>query len=500
MKPESSPAPSGTGGRRVMPALVLAMLAYTIVQTAVVPVLPLLAQEFHRPSSTVTWLMTANLLSAAVFTPLLGRIGDLRGRRPVLLVSLGGLVAGSLLAVTTHSFALLIVARVLQGLAGGVLPLAIAVVRDELPADRVTGGMALISATLGVGSGLGLVAAGVLTEHWSYQSIFWFGLAIGLLAMALVLLLVPAKPAGDVTGGADPLGVLTLAGWLVALLVAVSQGNSWGWTSTRTLALFALAAVLLLAWVLVENRAQHPLVDMRMMAKPAVAFTNLSGALIGFGMYGTFMVVSNFVQTPERITHYGFGATILHAGILVLPAAAGSLAGAPVGSWLITRYGPRPPLVAGGLLAAAGLYYLAFEHGHESDVYLACAIFGTGLGLAFSAMPAYINSAVEPDQSGIANGMNAVLRTVGGAIGTSVLGAVLTGDTIPGLPAPLELPTLDAYRHAWLIGATVCLLAAAVPFAIRRGAPDATPAAATRQGDPTPDPDQARAGTPGSGS
>ncbi|MFI6444804.1 MFS transporter, partial [Kitasatospora sp. NPDC050543] len=238
-----APQPAATAEKqssaRVLPALVLAMLAFSVVQTAVVPILPSLAKELSVSGSSITWLMTANLLSAAVLTPLLGRFGDLRGRKPMLLISLAGLVAGSALAVSTHSFTWLVVARVLQGAGGGVLPLAISIVRDELPKQKVTGGVAAISASMGVGSGLGLVATGLLLEHWNYKSIFWMGLIFGLLALALVAFRVPTDPVTDQEGGADPLGAITLAAWLSALLVAVSQGNNWGWTSNRTLGLFA---------------------------------------------------------------------------------------------------------------------------------------------------------------------------------------------------------------------------------------------------------------------
>ncbi|MDH6109009.1 MFS family permease [Kitasatospora sp. MAP12-15] len=477
-----APQPTATAEKqstsRVLPALVLAMLAFSVVQTAVVPILPSLARELNVHGSTITWLMTANLLSAAVLTPLLGRFGDLRGRKPMLLISLGGLVLGSGLAVCTHSFTWLVVARVLQGAGGGVLPLAISIVRDELPKQKVTGGVAAISASMGVGSGLGLVATGLLLEHWNYKSIFWMGLVFGLIALALVALRVPKDPVVDKAGGADPLGAITLAGWLSALLIAVSQGNEWGWTSNKTLGLFAVAAVIALIWGIIETRVSHPLVDMKMMARPAVAFTNISGLLIGFGMYGSFLVISNFTQTPEKIAHYGFTATVLHAGVMLLPSALGSMVAAPLGALLIARRGPRLPLVLGGVFGSASMIFLALQHSQQWNIYLASAVFGLGVGMAYAAMPAYINGAVPAEQSGIANGMNAVLRTVGGAIGTAVMGAILTGDTMKlPIPLPIQIPTLDAYKHAYWVAAVVCLVAAAVPFAIRQIRP-AAPAAA----------------------
>ncbi|MFD7909013.1 MFS transporter [Kitasatospora sp. NPDC059722] len=466
--PQPTTAAEKQSTTRVLPALILAMLSFSVVQTAVVPILPSLAKELDVSGSNITWLMTANLLSAAVLTPLLGRFGDLRGRKPMLLISLAGLVAGSALAVSTHSFSLLIVARVLQGAGGGVMPLAISIVRDELPKQKVTGGVAAISASMGVGSGLGLVATGLLLEHWNYKSIFWMGLVFGLIAVALVAFRVPSDPVTDKEGGADPLGALTLAGWLSALLVAVSQGNHWGWTSTKTLGLFAVAAVVALIWGVIEVKVKHPLVDLSMMSRPAVAFTNLAGLLIGFGMYGSFMVISNFAQTPEKLAHYGFTATVLHAGIMLLPSAIGSMVAAPVGAMLIARRGPRLPLVLGGVLGAVAMAYLALRHSHEGDIYTASAIFGLGIGLAFAAMPAYINGAVPVEQSGIANGMNSVLRTVGGAIGTAVMTAILTGDTMKlPIKIPVLLPTLDAYKHAFWTTAVVCIIAGVVPFLIR---------------------------------
>jgi MFS family permease len=234
--------------------------------------------------------------------------------------------------------------------------------------------------------------------------------------------------------------------------------------------------VVALIWIAIEAKVSHPLVDMKMMSRPAVAFTNISGLLIGFGMYGSFMVISNFAQTPAKFAHYGFTATVLHAGVMLLPSAIGSMVAAPVGALLIARSGPRLPLVLGGALGAASMAYLAVRHSAEGDIYFASAVFGLGVGLAYAAMPAYINGAVPAEQSGIANGMNAVLRTVGGAIGTAVMGAILTGDTIKFPPQiakliPMQIPTLDAYKHAFWVAAALCLVAAVVPFAIRTARP-----------------------------
>src|SRR6266702_2960896 len=261
----------------ILTALVLAMLAFTVVQTSVVPILPTLASAYHLTTATVSWVMTANLLAAAVLTPLLGRMGDLYGRKWVLVLSVGGLVLGSALAFSVHSWTVLLVARVLQGLGGGILPLAIAVIRDELPREKVTGAVSLVSASLGVGSGLAMVATGWLMEHWTYQKVFLMGLILGVVALVAVLAAIKHDPVEDRDGTMDPLGTTLLGVWLSALLLALSEGETWGWGSAAVIGLFAGAVVGLLLWVFVELRTEHPLVDVRVLAKPAVAVPNAAG-------------------------------------------------------------------------------------------------------------------------------------------------------------------------------------------------------------------------------
>jgi MFS family permease len=467
-------------GKGVLPALVLSVLAFSLVQTSVVPILPTLQKDLNVAGSGITWLMTANLLSAAVLTPLLARVGDLRGRKPVLVIAIAGVLAGGVLGGFGGSFQVLLIARVLAGTGGAILPLAVAVVRDELPREKVTGGVALISASLGIGSGLGLVATGAVVEHFSYQAVFWMGAILAAVAFALVLLLVPHDPV-TAEGKADPLGALLLAGWLSAFLIAVSQGNDWGWASACTLGLFAAAAAVLAIWVVVERRVSSPLVDIAMLAKPTIAVTNTAAVLVGFAMYGAFLLMSNFTQTPKAVG-YGFGASVLSSGWMLFPSAVGSFAAGLGGASLIKRGGPRLPLVLGGAATAIALALLAFAHDSQWDVVVASGVLGVGVGMAYAAMPAYINASVPVQQSGIANGMNAVLRTVGGAVGTAVMGAVLAADVKPVAPG-VRLPTIDAYTHSFMIAAILAVFAAVVPFLVK--APKMTQ---TQMTTPTPTP------------
>lgn len=451
-----------TWSTRLLPTLLLAMIVAPVAQTAVVPMLPSLSDEFGVSAAAVSWVMTANLLAAVVGTPLLGRLGDVRGHKPVLVLCLLVAAVGSLLAALTNSFSLLIAARTLQGVGAGVLPLAISIIRAEIPKERVAGGLAMVSVSMGLGSALGVVASGVLLVVWPHQSVFWLMLLLGVAAVVAVVAVVPHRRLEARAGGADPWGAFTLAAWLLALLVAISQGNAWGWTSWRVGGLLAAAAVFLVVWCVVESRVRYPIVDLPMLASRTVALSNVAGALTGFGMYGSFIAMSSMAQAPVALG-VGFGATALGAGLMLLPNSAGNLAAGVVGHLTLSRRGPRPTLALGGFLSAAGIGLLVVQH-DVVVLYLASGLFGVGTGLAFAAIPTYINDAVPADRTGVANGMNAVLRTVGSATGSAVMGTVLSGDRIAGT----QWPTASAYQLAFGITAAAFAVSALIPFAIRR--------------------------------
>src|SRR4051794_5920865 len=249
----------------LLPALALTVMVVAVLQTLVVPVVGQIGAALQVSTSAVGWTITANLLAAAVATPVLGRLGDVHGRRPVLLGILAVVALGSLLAAVTTSLPLLLVGRVLQGASYGLFPLSMAVLRDELPADRLTGAMAVVSGTLGVGGGLGLVLTGLLTRGGGdYHRIFWLSLGVTLAAFVLAARTVPdRRPA--VRGRTDWLGAFVLGLALVLLLLPLSQGHNWGWASATTLGCFVGSAVVFLAWLTLENRVPAPLVAPQML-------------------------------------------------------------------------------------------------------------------------------------------------------------------------------------------------------------------------------------------
>src|ERR671922_230242 len=300
--------------------LALAALAYALLQTMVAPALPEIQHELGASTTSVTWVLTVYLLTASVATPILGRLGDMFGKERTLVAVLALFALGSLISAISHSLPLLVAGRAVQGAGGAVFPLAFGIIRDEFPRERVATGIGLISATFGIGGGAGLALSGVIVDHLSYRWIFWFGLVAVAVAMVTTHLFVPESPVKS-PARIDWTGAALLSAGLVCMLLAVSQGNDWGWDSARIVGLFAAAAVIFLLWVRFERRQPEPLVDIELLRRQGVWTTNLTGLLIGFGMFGSFILIPQFVQTPEQ-AGYGFGADVTAAGLFLLPAAA----------------------------------------------------------------------------------------------------------------------------------------------------------------------------------
>ncbi len=436
-----------------------------LLQSLVVPALPTLQAALNTSQSTASWILTAYLLSASVATPVLGRLGDMFGKERMLIIVLVALTAGSLVAALTSSIAVMIAARVVQGLGGAVFPLSFGIIRDEFPRERVPAAIGGISTILGVGGGLGIVLAGPIVDHLNYHWLFWIPLVMTALATVATIIWVPESPV-KTPGSVNVTAGVLLSGWLVTLLVGVSEGSNWGWTSARIIGLFAAAVILFAAWVAVELRSRVPLVDVRLMRTPIVWWTNISALLFGFGMYSMMVVLPEFMEAPHQ-AGYGFAASVTAAGAALIPATVAMMViGVAIGP--ITRaVGSKIPLAAGGIIGGAGFAFLAAAHSAVWQVYVATALAGVGMGLAFSAMTNLIVEAVPSSQTGVATGMNANIRTVGGAIGSQVVVGVITAGLVAG-----ELPAERGYVISFIIMAVAMvaagLAALLVPGALKR--------------------------------
>ena len=447
--------------------LALGGVSYALLQSLVAPALPNIQHALHTSENSVSWVLTAYLLSASVATPLLGRLGDMHGKQRLLVVVLALLSVGALISALSSTLTVMLVGRVIQGAAGGIFPLAFGIIRDEFPRERIAGGIGLMSALLGVGGGLGVVLAGPIVDNLSYHYLFWLPLIPILVATAATYLVVPESPI-RVPGRINWVAACLMSAGLVLVLVAVSETATWHWLSAKTLICMLAGFVLLALWVRSESRSDQPLVDMRMMRIRGVWTTNVVAFLLGFGMYASFILVPQFVETPDG-HGYGFGATVTEAGLSLLPATVAMLVLGSLTGRLEKRFGSKPPLLAGGLCSFAAFALLAIAHSAQWQIYVAMFLLGSGIGLAFAAMANLIIENVGPAETGVATGMNTVTRTIGGSFGGAATASLLAGTVVAGS----DIPTEHGYTLAFALCAGVLGVGLLVGFLIPQRGPEA---------------------------
>jgi len=435
---ETDATRSGLGGD-TRPGLLIAglsvvVLTVAVLQTAVVPVLGIIADQLHASIVAASWAVTANLLAAAAATPLIGRLADLHSKKRVLLTVLVVVLFGSVLAATTASLALLIVARVLQAASFALYPIGIAILREELDPDRMVSAMSVLSGTLGFGGGTGLVVVGLLMSgNAGYHRVFWLTTCFTLLVIAIVVFVVPARPRSS-TGTIDWLGAAGLAVGLSTLLLAITQGNSWGWMSPATLGCATCGVVVLGAWWFWERRAKQPLVSTQMMTRRPIMLTNLATVFVGMGLYFAFLGLTQFVQIPHDAAGYGFGATVLQASVVyLLPGALTGFLVALVSGRFIDRFGARPVLMIAALAGIVGFLFIALAHDSPWQVVVASILANAYIALGYGALPALVVAEVDAGETGVATSMNAIARTVGSSTAAALV-AVLLGRTTAGVP------------------------------------------------------------------
>jgi EmrB/QacA subfamily drug resistance transporter len=442
---------SGGSGLLVL-YLALGGLAFACLQSLVSPALSTIGHELNVSTSDVSWIVTAYLLSASVLTPILGRLGDMVGKRKMLIVVLSILAVGAVVSALATSLTVLIIGRILQGAGGAMMPLSIGMVRDELPRERVATTVGMISAIFGVGAGIGIVAAGPIVEHLSWHWLFWLPLALVLIALAGAIFGMKESPVRT-PGKLDVLGATILSVSLVGLLLAISKGQAWGWGEAKTVGLLAAGVIGLVVFVLVELRVSEPLIDMKLMRIRGVWATDLVALILGFAMFGTFLLVPTLLQLPS-VTGYGFGKSVTEAGLFLLPTVVMMVLFGPIAGLLNRKYGPKLPMFLGTVLVVAAFALPALGHGEIWQVLASGLLTGAGIGFAFAAMSNAIIESVPPSQTGEATSVNSIARTIGSSIGTAVVAAVITSNT-----TPQGLPTDATFTDGFWVCAGVAVLA-----------------------------------------
>jgi len=461
--------PAGADADHWLPSQIIALvvvatagLMVSITLSMLVPVLPLIAADIHSSTTSTEWLLTSSLLTAAVAVPIMGRLGDLYGKRLMLIACAGFLVVGSLICALSQSLVPLVIGRSVMGLSVAAVPLGVSLITVILPPRRALFGVALISAMLGVGGALALPLAGVVGEHANYHLLFWICLAGGIISLlgSWLFLTEPGKRTG---GRFDVRGAILLAVALLCLLLPLSEASVWGWGSPRTIGLLAVALIMFGVFVLVERRVDSPLVDIAANARPALLRTNVASVCVGFALFASFIGTAAYVQAP-RATGYGFGASIVVGGLCLLPSGLGQLALSPVSAVMTRRFGPKITLCTGSLVVAAGFVIRIAFTGQLWEIIAGTTVAGAGTGIAYAAMPALISLGAPRSELAAANGLNTLCRASGSSLASAVGGTILASSVI--VVGGTALPSLTAYRLLFVLCAAAAALGAGIALLV----------------------------------
>jgi len=472
------------------PSLIVAIgcmcgIVVALSQTLIIPLIPSLPSIVHSSADNASWAVTATLLTAAVATPIAGRLGDMFGKRLMLVVSMGFLLIGSVVSALSSNLVGMVTGRALQGLAMGAIALGISVLRDELPADRIGSGVARMSATMGIGGAIGMPLAAFIADKAEWQMLFWLTGAVAAICAVAVILAVPESPIRR-PAPFDFVGAIGLGAALTMLLLAISKGGDWGWGSGLTLGLIAGSLVIFAIWGAWELRRKAPLVDLRVSAVPQVLFTNIASVAIGFAMYGMSLIPVQILMSPKA-TGYGLGLSMTEAGLLMAPSGLLMYLTSSVGARISRARGPRTSLAVGVVVVGLGYVVMLAMRGEAWELAFGTAVIGAGVGIAYAAMPALIMGAVPLTETAAANGLNSLMRSVGTSLSSAVIGVVLAHETVS--LGSVSVPSDDGFAITLWISLGACVLALALTGLIPRRSATVTAAVAAPDEADAPEPE-----------
>lgn len=452
--------------RAIITTLALTGLIAAFMQTLVTPIIPRLPDFLDTTTADATWVLTSTLLAAAISTPISGRLGDMYGKRRVVMVLLMVMAGGSIISALSNTLIPMIVGRVFQGVGLGVIALGISILRDVIHPKNLGGAVALVSATLGVGGAVGLPIAALIAQNFDYHYLFWLATALAIAAIVLVTTVVPVSTlrAG---GRFDLLGAVGFAIGLVGILLAVSKGSAWGWTSPTTLGLLIGGIAVLVVWGFIELRTADALVDLRVAARRPVLLTNLASISVGFAFFITTAALPVLLEAPTT-TGVGLGQTLIVASLCLMPLGLVMFVMSPVAARLSTARGPRTSLILGGLIITVAFAIAIWLHSEIWHVILVSTIVGFGVGFAYAAMPTLIMRVVPPTETAAANGLNSVMRTLGSTIAATLVGLIISSHLVQA--GGVAIPTSDAFRIIFAMGSGVALAGVSIAFFIPRHA------------------------------
>jgi len=446
----------------VIAVLAISGMAASLMQTLLVPLLSELPGILNASVDDVSWVITATLLSSAVATPTLSRLADMFGKKRMMLVCMGLLLIGSVIGAVSSTLTMVIIARIFQGTASALIPIGMSIMRDELPEEKLSSAVALMSATLGIGAAIGMPLSGIVFTYFGWHAIFWVS-GIFAIAMFIAISIVVRESQIRTGGKFDYLGAVLLSGALTAMLMGISKGGSWGWTSSETLFTFGLTAAILAIWIPLEFKNERPLVDLRVSLRRTVLMTNLTSILMGFAMYANMLATFQLLETPES-TGYGHGLTTLQAGLVMIPTSLTMVILAPVSAKITRLFSAKITLIVGAALMGFGYVERLFFNDTVVLIAIAAVIVSAGTAISFAAMPLLIMSAVPETETAAANGLNTLLRSIGSSISSAAIAGILAVLVVE--VGGNNLPSQSAFQMIFMLAAAASIIGALIAIAI----------------------------------
>ncbi len=452
----------------VILSLIAIMIMFT--ESMLIPALPTIQAEFNSTATWTSWILSIYLVVGAVSTPIFGKLGDTYGKKKLLVICMSLYTAGVIANGFAWNIESLLAFRALQGLGMGMFPLAYALIRDEFPAEKVAMATGIISAMFGVGTAIGLVVGAWISDNFGWRMTYHavVPLAIGVTLLAAYKLHEsPIRNPSKV----DFIGAGTFSVALLAFLIAMTEGERWGWTSTSTLGLIAVSFVFIVLFILAETRVRDPMIDLAVLSKRNVFFTNISAFVVGLGMFMMFQAITYLVRTPPPV---GFGSSIFEAGLLQVPGSILLLLAGPLAGVLVNKRGAKIPLVLGSIVLSISFYYFYAMHDTKAQVVLGLMIMSIGMGFMMVSMINIIVQSVSQTETGIATAMNTIFRTIGGVVGPTIAGVFLARYVSPliiqtprgPVTGPL-LPDATAFNYIFLTALGVSLVGVVVTLLIK---------------------------------
>jgi MFS family permease len=430
---------------------------------SLIPLVGNLEKTYSLSPSQASWALSAAGLVAAGSVPTVARLGDRLGMRPLVLASLAlGLVANVICAVA-NGFGLLLFGRAILGVSAA-LPLVYAILRVRgTSAARVTKGISILTAASGVGVAVAYLMSGlVIQANGSVRTVFWVIAALAALSLVLAWFYLPDTHVRQ-TEPIDWGGAAGVSIGLVGVVLAITEGNSWGWASAPTLASLIGGLVVLAIWAFYETRRHNPLINVVRVTNRIAAPSFIVIAILGTLAIFTNLAQATYTQLPT-VTGYGLGLTVLQSSLALCAISLALLVGGIVAHPVITRFGPRPVMVVSSLIIAVNFVVLAYSHGGIWHFIIWDFIWGFVWAFDYSAaIAAYLHDAT-PAEAAMYSSANTVIASAVGGIGPAVFTAILTSRFIPHTPIPDPV----VFKYMWMYAAIAMVVMAAISLLVRR--------------------------------